>query len=117
MEYFYVYFLMNRNRTALYVGVTNNLERRIIEHYQGAQVHGNTSSFTAKYKCYYCIAYEYNNDPLCAIQREDEIKGWRREKKLQLAETLNPGLNFLNDQILGVGWEETYRIKKEYGCH
>jgi len=112
MQYFYVYFLMNRNRTVLYVGVTNNLERRIIEHYQGAQMPGKKSTFTAKYNCYYCIAYEFYNDPTIAISREDEIKGWRREKKLQLAESLNPGLIFLNDQILGVGWEEIYRIKK-----
>ena len=111
MNNFYVYFLMSHNRTALYVGVTNDLEKRIIEHYQKAQVPGKKLSFTARYNCYYCIAYESYPDPTIAIAREDEIKGWRREKKLLLAEALNPGLNFLNDQILGEGWEEIYRIR------
>ncbi len=97
----------------LYIGFTNNLKIRIIRHYQDVQLPGNRKSFTARYNCYYCIAFEEYSNPTIGIAREKEIKGWNREKKLLLAESLNPGLNFLNDFILGVGWEEVYRIKKD----
>ena len=105
-----IYMLMNKNRTVLYVGVTGNLRQRIIQHYQGALKPGIKKAFTAKYNCYYCIAYECFLNARDAINRESEVKGWSREKKLVLAEKLNPGLPFLNDEILGPGWEEVYKM-------
>ena len=110
MPHYCIYLLTSHNRMPLYVGMTNDLERRLIEHHQGAQKPGKKTSFTAKYNCYYCIAYEPQPDFWTTKAREDELKGWRREKKLLWAESLNPGLPFLNDTILGEGWEERYRI-------
>ena len=95
---FYVYILTNQNKTVLYTGVTNNLEQRIIEHWKGGK---DSTSFTAKYKVYFLLFYEsyqYIND---AITREKEIKGWKREKKTALINGFDPGLNFLNEELLG----------------
>jgi putative endonuclease len=94
---FFVYILTNKEKTVFYSGVTNDLEQRIIEHYTGKQ--GN--AFTTKYRCYYLLfyeAFEYVNN---AIAREKEIKGWRREKKLELIKGFNPGLNLLNEELFG----------------
>ena len=106
-----VYLLSNKHRTVYYVGVTNNVEKRLIEHYQNACLN-NKKTFTGRYQCFYCVAYENISGPINAIHRETEVKGWRREKKLAWAKTLNPDLHFLNDEILGRGWEETYRPVK-----
>ena len=95
---FYVYILTNKLRTVLYTGVTNNLEQRIIEHWLNR---GQNKSFTSAYNVYFLLYYEvfrYIND---AIAREKEIKGWRREKKMQLINQFNPGLNFLNAKLFG----------------
>ena len=86
------------HRTVLYTGVTNNLEQRIIEHYENK---GNKSSFTGKYNAFYLLYYEehqYIND---AIRREKEIKSWTRKKKMDLINILNPGLRFLNEELIG----------------
>ena len=95
---YYVYILTNVLRTVLYTGVTNNLERRIIEHWLNT---GQNDSFTSKYNVYFLLYYEvfkYIND---AIIREKEIKGWRREKKMELINKVNPGLEFLNAKLFG----------------
>ena len=95
---FHVYILTNQNRTVLYTGVTNNLEQRLIEHYQ---TRGNKNSFTGKYHAHFLLYYEefqYIND---AIQREKEIKNWTRKKKMELINTINPELKFLNEDVLG----------------
>jgi len=85
MSEFFVYLITNRSRVVLYTGVTNNLERRVWEH-QNAEVAG----FTKTYKVNRLVYYESFDDPLDAIAREKEIKGWRRSKKNALVETLNP---------------------------
>jgi putative endonuclease len=95
-EYF-VYILTNVNKTVLYVGVTNNLERRIIEHWEGKI----ENCFTSKYKVYYLIYYERFQLIDQAISREKEIKKWRREKKMKLIQGFNPGLEFLNKELFG----------------
>jgi putative endonuclease len=109
--HFAVYFLMNENKTVIYNGFTNNLARRLVEHYQGAQQR-SSKAFTARYNCYYLVGYESYQYVYDAMAREDEIKGWRREKKMALILSLNPELRFMNDEILGVGWEEMYRVKR-----
>jgi putative endonuclease len=94
---YYVYILTNIHKQVLYTGVTNDLRRRLSEH--TGSIEGNRKIFTAKYNCTYLIHWEhfrYIND---AIAREKEIKGWTRAKKLTLIKTLNPSLNFLNDEI------------------
>src|SRR5215218_10232301 len=95
---FYVYILTNELKTVLYTGLTNNLEQRIIEHYQQR---GQQRSFTGKYNVFYLLYFETHNYVNNAIAREKEIKGWRREKKLKLIAEMNPVLRFLNKEIVG----------------
>ena len=82
-EYF-VYILTNRTRT-LYVGVINDLERRVYEH-RNKLVPG----FTRKYNVTWLAYFEQTSDIMAAIAREKEIKGWRRSKKVALIESANP---------------------------
>ena len=96
---FYVYILTNQLKTVLYVGMTNNLEQRIIEHYQQR---GQKTSFTGKYHTYYLLYFEPHQYINNAIAREKEIKGWVREKKMKLINEMNPKLKFLNDEVFGV---------------
>jgi len=93
---YYVYILTNKNRTVFYVGVTNDLERRLLEHQQNVQ--DQTNSFTGRYRCIYLVYYEEYQWIQMAIAREKEIKGWRRDKKLALIRTTNPNMDFLNQQ-------------------
>ncbi len=82
----FVYIMTNKYKTALYIGVTNNLCRRIYEH----KNHINDNSFTAKYNLEYCVYYEEFNDFGIAIKREKELKKWNRHKKEELIGKLNP---------------------------
>jgi putative endonuclease len=82
---YFVYILTNRTRT-LYVGVTNNLPRRIYEHRSG-----EIPGFTSKYNIYRLVYFEDFVDIRQAIAREKEIKGWLRGRKIQLIESVNPG--------------------------
>jgi putative endonuclease len=79
-----VYILASRSRN-LYTGVTNNLERRIIEHRERL-----VPGFTSKYKIFRLVHFEVFTDVRYAIAREKEIKGWRREKKIWLIRKRNP---------------------------
>jgi len=95
---FYVYILTNELKTVLYVGMTNNLEQRIIKHYKQQ---GQRTSFTGKYNAYFLLWFETHQYVNNAIARENEIKAWRREKKMQLIAEMNPSLKFLNKEIFG----------------
>jgi putative endonuclease len=81
---YYVYLLTNWNNKVIYVGVTNDLERRLYEH-KNKLIKG----FTEKYNLNKLVYFEETNDILSAITREKEIKKWRREKKNQLVERCN----------------------------
>ena len=81
---YWIYVLASRSRN-LYVGVTNNLQRRLIEHRQGL-----VPGFTSRYKIFRLVHYEQFAHVRDAIAREKEIKGWRREKKLWLIGRDNP---------------------------
>ena len=81
---YYVYILTNATRR-LYVGVTNDLERRLYEH-KSRLVPG----FTRKYKIDWLVYYEQTSDVEAARAREKQIKGWRRSKKVALIEMMNP---------------------------
>ena len=83
-EYF-VYILANRMRR-LYVGVTNDLERRVWEHRART-----ADGFTSRYNIDRLVWYESTGQVMDAIDREKEIKAWRREKKVRLIERENPG--------------------------
>ena len=82
---YYVYLLTNWNNTVMYVGVTNNLRRRIYEH-----KNKRTKGFTEKYNVNKLVYFEETQDVIAAIAREKEIKKWRREKKNQLVNRINP---------------------------
>ncbi len=93
---YYVYLLTNKNDKVMYVGITNNLERRVHEH-KTKMVPG----FTEKYNVNKLVYFEETHDVRTAIAREKEIKKWRREKKNNLVVTVNPEWKDLSD-----GWLE-----------
>ncbi|HEX6745790.1 MAG TPA: GIY-YIG nuclease family protein [Longimicrobium sp.] len=84
MRTYYVYILSNASRT-LYVGVTNDLARRVWEHKEK-----KTPGFTTKYNVTQLVYYEATINVLAAIEREKEIKSWRRSKKVELIAAANP---------------------------
>lgn len=84
MRTYFVYILTNAARTVLYVGVTNNLHRRLYEH-----TNGLVDGFTKKYKCTYLLYFEETSDVEAAIAREKQIKKWNRAKKEALIDTIN----------------------------
>ena len=87
MEKFgYIYIMTNRNKTVLYIGVTNNLVRRVYEH----KNHLIKNSFSDKYNLEYCIYYEGFPYFEMAIHREKELKKWNRQKKEALINQKNP---------------------------
>lgn len=94
--HFYTYILTNSTKKVLYTGVTNDLERRLTEHYEGS----DEKSFTNKYKCYYLVWFERHQYVNHAIEREKEIKGWSHDKKISLIRESNPDLFFLNKDIM-----------------
>jgi putative endonuclease len=90
-----VYIMTNRTRRVLYTGVTADLPKRVYEHRTNAA----PGSFTAKYRAHVLVYYEAHDDILGAIQREKQIKGWVRRKKLALIEAFNPEWRDLSDAI------------------
>ena len=83
-EKFWVYIMSSRPGT-LYIGMTNNIDKRVQEHKRGL-----IEGFSKKYKCTRLVYYESFDDVRKAIGREKQLKGWRREKKIALIEILNP---------------------------
>jgi putative endonuclease len=81
---YYGYIIASDSGT-LYIGMTNDLERRVFEHEQGL-----LEGFTKKYRCYKLIYYEHYTDVNTAITREKQIKKWSRSKKERLIKSLNP---------------------------
>ena len=93
---FYVYITTNPDRSVLYIGVTNDLRRRLYEHTENK---GNKNTFTGKYFCYNLVYYEHFTHIEHAIEREKEIKKFRREKKDRLINAFNPEWKFLNVEV------------------
>lgn len=91
---FYIYILINYSKTVLYVGFTNNIIRRIIEHKNDLGC-----KFTEKYKLKHLVYFEQCEDVYRMMEREKEIKGWRREKKIDLIKSINPNLNDLSSKL------------------
>jgi putative endonuclease len=92
---YYVYIMTN-NYGTLYTGVTNDLERRILDHKQKL-----VPGFTKRYNITRLVYYEETGDVHAAIAREKQIKGWTRGKKVELIESRNP-----NWENLSAGWLE-----------
>lgn len=91
MRKYFVYITTNYENTVLYVGVTNNLSRRNIEH----RTISSKDSFSKRYRLYKLIWFEECSSPIEAIALEKKIKGWRREKKLTLIRQKNPNFKDL----------------------
>ena len=87
-----MYITTNPGRTVLYTGVTNDLRRRLREHFQNR---GNKATFAGKYYCYDLIYYEYFTDIQQAIARDKEIKNMIRDEKKELIASKNPGWHTL----------------------
>jgi putative endonuclease len=97
---FYVYIMTNRPRSrVLYTGVTGDLSHRVFQH-KNKLVPG----FTRRYNLTRLAYYEYFFYPDAAIDREKEIKGWRRSKKIRLVESMNPHWEDLAER-----WSEIYK--------
>lgn len=92
---YYVYILTNINNTTFYIGVTNNLIRRIYEHKKGM-----ADGFTKRYKLKKLIYFEEYQDPKAAIAREKQLKNWHRQWKLNLIKSTNPDFEDLYNKIL-----------------
>jgi putative endonuclease len=96
MRQFYVYIMTNASRT-LYIGMTNNLERRVWEH-KRKKIPG----FTSRYNITRLVYVETYPDARSAIAREKQLKGIRRDRKIALIEDENPGWSDLSE-----GWYES----------
>jgi putative endonuclease len=92
MHTYYVYILTNVKRNVIYVGVTNDLEKRVAEHDSGLG-----GAFTRQYRVNTLVYAEDHQRVEDAIAREKQIKGWRRSKKNALVETVNPAWADLSD--------------------
>ena len=90
---YFVYILASRRNGTLYVGVTNNLKRRIHEHQRGS-----LEGFTKRYQIHILVYYECTTDIEVAIQREKQLKRWNRAWKIALIEKENP--KWLNLSVL-----------------
>ncbi len=96
MKSYYVYILANERNGTLYVGVTNNLVRRIYEHKEGL-----ADGFTKKYNIKMLVYYEITESIESAIKREKNIKAWQRAWKLRIIEEMNPDWDDLYIKITG----------------
>jgi len=99
---YFVYIMTNRSKT-LYTGITDNLVRRVREHKLGIG-----SGFTAKYKLDRLVYFERLEDVHNAIEREKEIKGWLRIKKIALIVSVNPAW-----RDLSLEWYERHQFQPE----
>jgi putative endonuclease len=101
---YFVYIMSNDYRT-LYIGVTNNLERRVYQHR-----HKLVEGFTAKYNLTRLVYHASTNDVREAIAREKQLKGWTRAKKIALIEEMNPMWDDLSS-----GWYTNPRTESRGG--
>lgn len=90
---YWVYIMANKTGT-MYVGMTDDLERRVWEH-----KHDVNEGFTKRYQLHMLVYYEDTNDVWAAIAREKQLKGWKRSRKLALVWSMNPAW-----QDLAEGW-------------
>ena len=91
---YFVYILSNKYNNVLYVGVTNDLIRRVYEH-KNKLIEG----FTKKYNIIKLVYYEVFDDPYDAISREKTLKGYGRKKKVKLINALNPEWKDLYEEL------------------
>jgi len=95
MKCYYVYILASKRNGTLYIGLTNDLVRRIYEHKNNL-----IAGFTKKYNVHTLVYYEPHNDIESAIQREKQLKKWKRVWKINLIEKENPDWRDLYEDLL-----------------
>ena len=93
---YYVYIMTNWNNKVMYVGVTNNIERRVFEH-----KHKLVDGFTKRYNIVKLVYYEQTTNVKSAIEREKQLKGWIRKRKNELVNSTNPSWKDLSED-----WQE-----------
>jgi putative endonuclease len=103
MPYGYTYIMGSKSGT-LYIGVTSQLDVRVRQHRNGT-----FEGFSKKYGCTRLLYYEAYDDIRVAINRETQLKGWKREKKLALIRTVNPEFKDLAEQL---DWQRITRHER-----
>jgi putative endonuclease len=118
---FWVYITTNPTQTVLYVGMTNNIVRRLVQHYQNR---GKPETFAGKYYCYNLIWCEWHQYIYNTIAREKEIKTFTHQQKQALVLKDNPTKRFMNAELCG-DWPPTQELidmvialpdDDKYGC-
>ena len=94
MKSYYVYIMSNKHNTSLYIGVTNNLYRRVIEH-KNKTIKG----FSSKYNLDKLVYFETTDNIENALNREKQLKNWHSEWKSNLIKSVNPTFKDLSDEI------------------
>ena len=94
MKESYIYILSNKNKNVLYIGMTSNLLKRIVEHKES-----KGSAFTNKYQVHNLLYFERFTDINQAIAREKQLKNWKRAWKIELIKKINPGLEDLYSKL------------------
>ena len=94
---YYVYILASATNYTVYIGVTGDLIRRVYEHRE----HLDPDSFTSQYDVHKLVYFEQTSDIRAALEREKQLKGWRRSKKNALIESMNPEWKDLYPELLG----------------
>ena len=97
MKRMYVYIMINKNNTTLYVGLTNDLIRRVLEHKNNI-----LKGFTSRYDLHKLVYFEVYEDEILAIKREKYLKKCYRKTKEKLIEEKNPEYNDLFEQLINV---------------
>ena len=95
MKTYYIYILASKRNGTLYIGITNDLTRRIFEHKTGL-----INGFTKKYSVNKLVYFESTNDVNAAILREKRLKKWKRQWKIELIEKSNPDWNDLSEGLI-----------------
>ena len=95
MKEYYVYIMANKTNSTLYIGVTNDIIRRVEEHKNGV-----VDGFSNKYNTHKLVYYEQTNDVDSAIAREKQLKGWIRAKKEKLIYAKNPEWKDLSEEFV-----------------
>ena len=88
---YFIYITTSPIKTVLYIGLTNDLYTRMTQHFDNQ---GKPNSFAGKYYCYNLVYWERHVNIEHAIEREKELKKWRRQKKVDLINSINPQWKF-----------------------
>ncbi|MDO8634805.1 MAG: GIY-YIG nuclease family protein [Dehalococcoidia bacterium] len=100
MRNYYVYILANKRNGTLYIGVTNDLIRRVYEH-----KHDVTDGFTKRYGVHMLVHFEEGEDVVSVIEREKQLKSWHRQWKIRLIEEDNPEWRDLYEDFFEPGFQ------------